>query len=124
MACSARVGISTGIILIDPSMCEHLAGNAWTGNPICKRAGGSTTCSVEALNVNLLATCGCCSLAVINGESMVVLMCDHWPLDLAVNGHWYGALEVRRLQGHWGPQNHHASGNSQQCNCNWHPSQY
>ena len=23
-------------------------------------------------------------------------MCDHWPLELAVNGHWYGALEVRR----------------------------
>ena len=28
---------------------------------------------------------------------MVVLMCDHWPLELAVNGHWYGALVVRRL---------------------------
>ena len=27
---------------------------------------------------------------------MVVLMCDHWPLELAVNGHWYGALAVRR----------------------------
>ena len=27
---------------------------------------------------------------------MVVLMCDHWPLELAVNGHWYGVLEVRR----------------------------
>ena len=24
-------------------------------------------------------------------------MCDHWPSEFAVNGHWYGALEVRRL---------------------------
>ena len=24
-------------------------------------------------------------------------MCDHWPLELAVNGHWYGALVLRRL---------------------------
>ena len=24
-------------------------------------------------------------------------MCDHWPSELAVNGHWYGALEVRML---------------------------
>ena len=22
----------------------------------------------------------------------MVLMCDHWPLELAVNGHWYGAV--------------------------------
>ena len=22
-------------------------------------------------------------------------MCDHWPLELAVNGHWYGVLGVR-----------------------------
>ena len=29
---------------------------------------------------------------------MMVLMCDHWPLELAVNGHWYGALVVRRLK--------------------------
>ena len=35
------------------------AGNAGSGNPICKRAGGSTTCSVEALNVNSFALCGC-----------------------------------------------------------------
>ena len=35
------------------------AGNAGSGNPICKRAGGSTTCSVVALNVNSLALCGC-----------------------------------------------------------------
>ena len=25
-------------------------------------------------------------------------MWSHWPLELAVNGHWYGALEVRRLR--------------------------
>ena len=31
------------------------AGNAGSGNPICKR----TTCSVDALNVNSLASCGC-----------------------------------------------------------------
>ena len=35
------------------------AGNAGSGNPISKRDGGSTTCSVEALNVNSLALCGC-----------------------------------------------------------------
>ena len=29
---------------------------------------------------------------------MLVLMCDHWPLELAVNGHWYCALVVRRLR--------------------------
>ena len=28
------------------------AGSTGSGNPICKRAGGSTTCSVEGLNVS------------------------------------------------------------------------
>ena len=95
MACGARVGISTGIVPTDPSLCGHPCGNAGSGNPICKRAGGSTTCSVEALNVNLLAVEFTCS---DHGRSMMVLMCDHWPLELAVNGHWYGALVVRRLK--------------------------
>ena len=26
------------------------------------------------------------------------MMCDHWPLELAVNGHRYGELVVRRLR--------------------------
>ena len=45
--------------LLTPACVGTPAGNAGSGNPIGKRAGGSTTCSVVALNVNSLALCGC-----------------------------------------------------------------
>ena len=45
--------------LLTPACVGTPAGNAGSGNPIYKRAGGSTTCSVEALNVNSLASFGC-----------------------------------------------------------------
>ena len=41
--------------LLTPACVGTPAGNAGSGNPICKR----TTCSVEALNVNSLGLCGC-----------------------------------------------------------------
>ena len=41
--------------LLTPACVDTPAGNAGSGNPICKR----TTCSVDALNLNSLALCGC-----------------------------------------------------------------
>ena len=43
--------------LLTPACVGTPACNAGSGNPICKRAGGSTNCSVEALNVTSLASC-------------------------------------------------------------------
>ena len=43
--------------LLTPACVGTPTGSA--GDPICKRAGGSTTCSVVALNVNSLALCSC-----------------------------------------------------------------
>ena len=45
--------------LLTPACVGTPAASAGSGNPICKRAGGSTACSVVALNVNSLALCGC-----------------------------------------------------------------
>ena len=45
--------------LLTPACVGTPAGNAGSGNPICKRTGGSTNCSVEAFNVNSLESCGC-----------------------------------------------------------------
>ena len=45
--------------LLTPACVGTPAGNAGSGNRICKRDGGSTTCSVEAITVISLASCGC-----------------------------------------------------------------
>ena len=55
------------------------AGSAGSGNPIRKRAGGSTTCSVEVLFVSSRGSSDgdwwfCC-----------VRRMAHWPFELAEN---------------------------------------
>ena len=45
--------------LLTPACVGTPAGKAGSGNPIYKRDGDSTTCSVEALIVISLASCGC-----------------------------------------------------------------
>ena len=51
------------------------AGSAGSGNPICKRDGGSSTCSVqEVLNVSSLVSCGLSSLALMG--PMILSTCS------------------------------------------------
>ena len=46
-------------IVLTPACVGTPAGSAGSGNPICKRDGGSSTCSVrEVLHVSSLVSCG------------------------------------------------------------------
>ena len=95
MGCSVRVGISTGIIyLLTPACVGTPAG--------IDQMQGLVTPSVTELVAPLLAVWRHLHLMEIHLHrvvveftcsdqwGMVVLMCDHWPLELALNGHWYG----------------------------------
>ena len=52
------------------------AASAGSESPICERAGGSTTCSVDVL---------VCEAVVMGIGGSTVWGWLHWPLELAVN---------------------------------------
>ena len=58
--CSSWLPLKFGDCLIACSVMAGISiGSAGSGNPICKRDGGSSTCSVrEVLHVSSLVSCG------------------------------------------------------------------